>query len=270
MAEITIAAGTHIGFSANKTKQEAVADAKSNRMNIVRTKELFLNGQRIGLTDNEADYLQRKVSEEYNSKAALSVSCSPAVLDAAAPAAVTVTVRTNWSGAPADADELPKVNYQPSSGSPAVDVVLSKSSTGVYTGVIKSLSAGVTLNCTATIHGVAKSAAPVIQMFHKIRYGVSTADTLTAVPEDFKSKGPQSNAAGTYDFAFKVNTYGFILVPRGVSLPGSMQGDSPSGVEGPLPVPFLKQSDLTVSGVTYTVLRIASKQAESVHNVVFK
>ena len=49
-----------------------------------------------------------------------------------------------------------------------------------------------------------------------------------------------------------------------------MQGDNPSGVEGPLPVPFTKLANVVVGGVTYTQLRIASMQAASTHKVTFK
>lgn len=270
-ADFTVNAGIKIGFSANKTKEQAKANASDiqNRMVICKSKELYMNGQRLGLSDNEAEYIQRKVNEEYNAKAGLSISVSPSIQDAAAPTAVTVTVKTTWSGAATDADATPTVSYQ---GSIVANVPLTKSSTGVYTGVINAGNSTVlTLNCSAKIHGVNKSTTATIQAYHKIRFGVdASAGPLTSIPSGFGSKGPQSSAAGTYTFNFTDNTYGYILVPNGVSLPSSMQGDSPSGVEGPLPVPFTKLANLVVGGVTYTQLRIANKQAASVHNVVFK
>ena len=58
MADLTINENTYIGFTANKTEAEAKADKSSNRMNICKNKKLYLNGQRLGLTDEEAAALQ--------------------------------------------------------------------------------------------------------------------------------------------------------------------------------------------------------------------
>lgn len=58
MAELNINENTYIGFTANKTETEAKADKSSNRMNICKNKKLYLNGERLGLTDEEAAALQ--------------------------------------------------------------------------------------------------------------------------------------------------------------------------------------------------------------------
>lgn len=58
MADLTINDNTYIGFTANKTETEAKADKSSNRMNICKNKKLYLNGERLGLTDEEAAALQ--------------------------------------------------------------------------------------------------------------------------------------------------------------------------------------------------------------------
>lgn len=271
MSDFTVNAGIKIGFSANKTKEQAEANASEiqNRMVICKSKELYMNGQRLGLSDNEAEYIQRKVEEEYNAKALVQISASPTIQDSAAPKAITLTVNTKWQNSPMDADAVPSVTYQGGSGT--VTVQMTKSSTGVYTGVINAgNTTALTINCAATIKGVRKSASVTVKAYHKIRFGVdASAGPLTSIPSGFGSKDPQSSAAGTYSFNFTDNTYAYILVPNGVSLPSSMQGDNPNGVEGPLPVPFTKLANLSVGGVTYTQLRIANKQAASVHNVVF-
>lgn len=56
--------GAKIGFSANKTKQEAAAGAAElkNRMVICSTKELYINGERIGLSDTEFNQLSHAAS----------------------------------------------------------------------------------------------------------------------------------------------------------------------------------------------------------------
>lgn len=56
--------GAKIGFSANKTKQEAAAGAAElkNRMVICSSKELYINGERIGLSDTEFNQLSHAAS----------------------------------------------------------------------------------------------------------------------------------------------------------------------------------------------------------------
>ena len=56
--------GAKIGFSANKTKQEAAAGAAElkDRMVICSTKELYINGERIGLSDTEFNQLSHAAS----------------------------------------------------------------------------------------------------------------------------------------------------------------------------------------------------------------
>lgn len=56
--------GAKIGFSANKTKQEAAAGAAElkDRMVICSSKELYINGERIGLSDTEFEQLRTAAS----------------------------------------------------------------------------------------------------------------------------------------------------------------------------------------------------------------
>ena len=53
----TIAAGTYIGFSGNKTVLQAKSDTDNNRVNITETGELYFNGVRIGTNANEEKFL---------------------------------------------------------------------------------------------------------------------------------------------------------------------------------------------------------------------
>lgn len=271
MAEITVAGGTRVGFSANKTLEEAKS-LKDNRLVICKGHELSFNGQRVGLSESEASFIKEKMDEEFKARIGVKLVVSPTVQDAAAPVSVTVTVKTTFNGAAVDADALPTCTASNSGGSNPI--TLTKSSTGVYTGkTISGVSRAETFTVKATVRGVQKTETAVVQAYHKIWYGVSSQEVIAAsgpIPSSFTSVGPKSSAAGDYSFTFTANTYGFILVPNGVSLPASMQGDNPSGVEGPLPVPFTKLANVVVGGVTYTQLRIASMQAASTHKVTFK
>ena len=70
MAELNeIAAGTMIGFSANKTVTEAKADTATNRVDICKTKELYLNGERAGVTDVEKKFLEENLNSDSTVKA---------------------------------------------------------------------------------------------------------------------------------------------------------------------------------------------------------
>lgn len=53
----TIAAGTYIGFSGNKTVLQAKADTDTNRVDITETGELYFNGVRIGTNASEEKFL---------------------------------------------------------------------------------------------------------------------------------------------------------------------------------------------------------------------
>lgn len=70
MAELNeIAAGTMIGFSANKTVTEAKTDTATNRVDICKTKELYLNGERAGVTDVEKKFLEENLNPDSTVKA---------------------------------------------------------------------------------------------------------------------------------------------------------------------------------------------------------
>lgn len=275
MAELTVPGGAMIGFSANKTEAEAIeqkntaasAGGVKNRMVICKEKTLYMNGERLGLSDSEADYLKRKLNEEFASKVSMDVSLSKNIQDAAAPTSVTVTVKTYFNKSLVDADAVPTITAT------GMSPKLTKTATGTYTCTLEGKNTHVTVSVTAKIKGITRNYSGTIYSYYKIRYGVSALDVIPAsgpIPEAFKAVGPQGSAAGTYSFTFTDNTYGYILVPNGVSLPKSMQGDNPSGVENDVtPVPFKKLANVVVGGVTYTQLRIATKQLQSTHNVKF-
>lgn len=70
MAELKeIAEGTMIGFSANKTVTEAKEDTATNRVDICKTKELYLNGERAGVTDVEKKFLEENLNADSTVKA---------------------------------------------------------------------------------------------------------------------------------------------------------------------------------------------------------
>lgn len=270
MAEITVAGGTRIGFSANKSLSEAQA-LKDNRLVICKGHELSFNGQRVGLSESEASFIKEKMDADLAAKVEVKVTVSPTVQDAAAPKSVNVSVQTLFEGSPIAPDSTPTCTA--AVGVLADTVTLSPSTTGVYAGNATGKNAAQIITVSASVKGVKEIVVVTVPAYHKIWYGVSSQDVIAAsgsIPSSFTSVGPKSSAAGDYSFTFTANTYGFILVPNGVTLPSSMQGDNPSGQEGPLPVPFKKLTNVTIGGVTYTQLRFATAQGVCKHSVTFK
>lgn len=64
-----IAVGTLIGFTGNKTVTDAKKDTTTNRVDICKTKELYFNGERLGVTDEEQTFLENGLNSDGSVKA---------------------------------------------------------------------------------------------------------------------------------------------------------------------------------------------------------
>lgn len=288
------ATGTSIGFSFNANNG---ASPKNNRLTINADKTLYFNGERLGMKEAEADYLKKQVAAENEKKASVVIEVfngpsGVSTLDKdALPEQLTVRVTTKFEGKPADSNStgggtftiIYNINNKPVIKS----VAFTKKQTGVYECVIRQgdpettdihnvyYNGAFTVEATCVPQGITKTASKDVYAYHKIRFGVCALEelTTTSTSQDamaaFQTRGPQSSAGGTYDFTFTDNTYAYIMIPTGVSVPSSLAGSDPQGVEGPLPVPFKKMNDFVWKGVTYKQYRIASAQKASTHKVVF-
>lgn len=262
-----IAAGTMIGFSANKTEAQAKADTSTNRVDICKTKQLYLNGERVGLSDAEAGYLTKKVQEEYNARMSVSMSISPNVLEKGAQNNVLITVYVKWDGVIIDPG---KSNITCKIGGATIE--LTKSTSGnSYTGSTTQ-SNSFSVSVSATYNGITKTASASANAYYKFYVGQSTASSITSLPSSgFTAKGPQASAAGTYPFTFTAGQYAYFLLPEGVAR-GKFASAGADGlyhaVEGVSDVPFVKQSTAaTINGVSYDVFRLANAQAASSHSI---
>ena len=260
-----IAAGTMIGFSANKTEDQAKADTSTNRVDICKTKQLYLNGERVGLSDAEAGYLTKKVQEEYNARMSVSVSLSKNVLEKGAQNSVTIKVNVNWDGALVDPG---KSNITCKIGGTVIELTKSGSA---YTGSTTQTTS-FSVSVSATYNGITKTASASANAYYKFYVGQSTASSITSLPgSGFTAKGPQASAAGTYPFTFTAGQYAYFLLPEGVAR-GKFASAGADGlyhaVEGVSDVPFVKQSTAaTINGVSYDVFRLANAQAASSHSI---
>ena len=264
MANLNIPTGTMIGFSANKTEEQAKADTSSHRMNICNTKQLYIDGQRVGLSEAEQSYLAQKVEETFNARFTVALSASTNTIEKGATTSVTFTFTPKWDGSAVEATSVTaKLND-------GTSVTMTKQSNNSYTAAV-SLKDSKTLTVTAVYNGVSKSASYGVNAYYKFYYGKSTLATLTGKPSDFTAQGPKSSAAGTYAFTFTAGQYAYFLLPAGVSR-GKLTSAGSDGYyhasEGVSDVPFAKQSTaISINGVSYDVFRLASPQAASSHNI---
>ena len=272
MAEITVAGGTRVGFSANKTLEEAKL-LEDNRLVICKGHELSFNGQRVGLSESEASFIKEKMNEEFCARIGVKIVVSPTVQDAAAPERVSVSVYCTFDGEAVAPNEVPAARASVGGQSLGTPITMIAGSVGYSYGFTDGKNVEQTISATVRVKGVIFMKSVKIPAYHKIWYGVTPGESLDskfALSAIFKSVSPKANASGTYEFDFSSpHCYGYILVPNGVTLPSSMQGDNPSGQEGPLPVPFKKLTDVTIDGVTYTQLRFAMVQGICKHSVTF-
>lgn len=80
MSDLTISSGKKIGFTANSTETTAKADTTSARMHICKTKQMYLNGQRLGLSDDEALYLKDNATDYSVTAASIAISAKSGYL----------------------------------------------------------------------------------------------------------------------------------------------------------------------------------------------
>lgn len=79
MANLSITAGTMLGFAANKSEAEAKGNAAAiqDRLTICTTKQLYVNGQRVGLTEGELSALTSLNLQNATAAVSLSLVSSP-------------------------------------------------------------------------------------------------------------------------------------------------------------------------------------------------
>ena len=222
-----------------------------------------------GISDTQAEYVNRKVKEENDAKAKISFSVSPSeTFVKGTPTEFTLTVTCTFADTKVDADELPIMTAGGDS------VTVTKESTGVYTGTVNASSTTL-FGVHATVKGVQRTETQKVSAYNQILFGVSSYETApVSEPSEMvkflahvNGKKLQSNSNGTYKFSFTAEKpYGYVLIPSDVTVSPNLAKNL-AGREGPLPVNFVKQTDYTASGTTYKVYRMASKMGVSVHNV---
>lgn len=268
-----IASGTMIGFTANKTVEAAKNDTATNRVDICMTKELYLNGERLGITDAESTYLAKKITEENNARLQVEVityvngtATSAPYVDKQDGTSVKVVVAAKWDGSYVAADSITLTN----SAGTAQTLVADLSKTGAK-ATTATLKADERYTATVTHNGVKKVVySAQIRAYYPVYYGVNSAETISAVT-GLTKKTATASAAGTYAFTFAKGQYAYILIPTGVSK-GKFATADKEGVyhasEGVSDVPFIKQAAaITLNNASYEAYRLASPQDVSSHDI---
>ena len=267
------ATGKTFEVYASKTEEEAKALAETSPGAMCLTKDkksIVFNGEVYSgdkLTAWQKDYLAKQEQAATEAKFSLQLAVSPgATFVKGVSTEQTVTVKATFDGKAVDLQSLKGTGVL----ADLADLSKwTKSSTGVYT-VKKPVSDASTFGIEGAYNGIKKTGTKTVQAYYLIKYGVSTKGTLAAADiRTLGSRGPQASAAGSYDFSLTANSYAYVCIPDGVSIPGSLNQSKPQGVEGPLPVFFTNQGKVTDGSITYTVFRIADMQAASSHTIKF-
>lgn len=195
-----IAQGTMIGFTANKSETDAKKDTATNRMVICKTKQLYMNGERVGLTDAEATYITNKMKADNqataDNKFTIKLTASPAMYEkngvnnvsGSKGVNVTFTATLTYNGSNVQASNVYGATLLRSieaelSTNLATKVTLTwDSSSKTYIGTAKSPAVGtyvVKASTDAKLEGILtskKSASVAVSAVDYIYYGVSTND----------------------------------------------------------------------------------------------
>ena len=263
---------------ASKTLEESLAmqaDTPEAMCFPTDSQAIVFNGKKYGeeLTEWQKEYLASQEQAAVTAKYAITIALSPSATFVRGTAtSVKATITTKFDGKNVDVQTLTGSNklagYSGFAATPTA-TQFKKEAVGVYSATI-SITEAATFAVTGVYNGISKNASASIQAYYLIRHGVSANASLTADQiKALTSKGPQASAAGEYTWTFTANSYAYLCIPIGVTIPASLKQSQPQGVEGPLPVLFTKLAAVTVDGVAYDVFRIADAQGVSTHTVKF-
>lgn len=206
MANLTIPSGTMLGFAANQTEAQAKANAAAiqDRLTICQTKQLYVNGQRVGLTEGEVSALTALNLQNATAAVSLSLVSSPNPFELhgfvndqmqyPTTAAVTLTVKYNGTAVQAvNASGIAQATVQLKTSDAAKVITLTwDASSKTYKGTNAKTAGEVgqygtfsaAIQVRATSHGSVvtspKSVSVSISSADYIYFGISSKAALTA------------------------------------------------------------------------------------------
>lgn len=294
----TIQSGVMVGFSANKTETQAKADKATNRVDICTTKQLYLNGERIGLTDDEASIVKGLVSDkkkaEDDAKFTIALNIGSATSagtlssdkkifekDKKMSVVLTATLMYNGqkvkSGYNTGGTPETTLNLTVKSGSTTTTKTMTWDGTNsVYTTGSNAIeidatttfsvsgNVGYSSTKTATLTFTAGGYVYVGRT-KTLPVAITSGDAFADLTLESATTGLKTTLAGSYTFAFASGEYAVLVVPKTLTSRGrfnSASGGVYNAVQGVANVPFLKQSTtVTKNGVECEVFYLSAAQA---------
>lgn len=267
MANITTPeAGTYIGFKMGKTAAEADAlTSADNVLYITPDKRLYIQGERLGLTDTEQSWLTSQIDSVEKAKWKLNVFFhSGSSLDATKADIVSlekgvahtfylhiILTYNGDTGLFADDSEfLNAVTITPSSTN-GITVTTDHTSTDgtghhlVLQVTTTTAAAAFNVKVTENKSGYGLTSTVAFGLYYAIKYGVNADPSTMELLAGATSK-VSGSAKGTYTWTFTSDTCPYIAVPTGVTI-----GKTWTDGNGLHPTPNTRS--LTVNSIAYTV-----------------
>ena len=252
-----------IKFSRVKTTNEALSGDPDIVYFTKDESSIIMGGKTYGSTleKEKKEYLDKLYEDYIKSLFQVTSAVSKSTVNPGTEITVTVNVKNNSISCSSDSG-ISGTGFL--SGK-----VFSETSPGVYKTSVQITSVGTySSTLTAVYSGITKTTSVSISCYNNIVYGWSPSEIITSLSDlrDASSVGPKSSSSGEYNFKNTGTGYYYILIPDGTSIASSLDGSTPQGTEGPIPVYFVRQED-GIPG--YTIFRIADPQAPSEHTIKF-
>lgn len=250
-----------IKFARNVSTTDALGFEDKDIVFFTKENSIVMGGETYGSTleEDKKKYLDKLYEDYIKSLLVLSSAVSKSTVNPGTEVTITITVKNNGVACSADTDLIGTGFLS--------EVSFTESSPGVYKASVQISSVGVYSSVvTAVYSGITKTVSVQVSCYNNIVYGWAPEESISGISSlrDASSVGPKSNSSGEYTFTNSSVGYYYLLIPDGTGIASSLQGSSPQGTEGPIPV-FFEKSE--ISG--YTVFRIADAQAPSTHTIKF-
>lgn len=279
-----MAKGDKLSFVSSKTEIEAKNIKTGGAIHFTKdTHSIFMDGIEYGgLTDAQENYLNTKVREQVISNLTIEINSNKLIYpknDGTLEAMVHIKYLNQY--------ETPKtMTYTINNNT--YDSIVENPSTGKY--VIKipeninsnDINIAVSVEYSHETEGIInKSAVYTIYIRPNVLHCWANVEFLdvnniaTVCKNNHNIIGFETNdvslsAKGTYTWINKSEGYYYLLIPSSVDIPSSLLKNPPQGIEGPLPVYFVRQlSDVTYKNILYRIFRIVDKQIASIHTIIF-
>lgn len=248
-----------VRFSRNKTTREALSSEDRDTIYFTKdTRDIVMGGEIYGLENKKRDYIDNLYQEHLKDLFTISISVTKSVVNPGSLITFSVVLMNSGKFCSSDG-EVSGTGF-------LKDINFTEISNGVYRATVLIDEIGdYRSTIKASYSGIEKSESILISCRENIIWGWSELSRISGPSKlkDAKTFGPALESSGEYKFQNTKPGYYYFLIPNGTILSSSLSGNSPQGLEGPIPVYFTKQVSPEVDG--YSVFRISDAQAPSSH-----